>query len=203
MADNFNQSNDVQMAVDAALQQEKAKKKKKKRTIILIVIGVLLLIIVVSALSGGSDDSSSNANASSDSQTTASSEVKAEEKEQNKDGKIGDYVCTVKSATKCKDYEGKPAVKITYAFTNNDDEAQSFDLALTDNVYQDGVGLETAITLDNDDIDYGFDVKIKPGVTKDVTKIYLLQNETSDLEVEITELISFSDDKLTETVKLK
>lgn len=208
MENNFNQQNNVQMAVDAALQQEKANKKKKKKKIILIVFAVLLAIIVIAAVSGGDDDEKSN-NASSsntsssvqaDEESNSSEGVKAQEKESKK-GEIGNYVCTIKKVEKCKNYDGKPAVKITYAFTNNASEPESFDMALSDNVYQDGIGLEDAFFTGEDE-DMGFDVKIKPGVTKEVRKTYLLKNETSDLEVEISEFISLSNDKLTETVKL-
>lgn len=42
-------------------------------------------------------------------------------------GQIGNYICTVKSAEKCKDWNGENAVKITYSFTNNSSDAESFD----------------------------------------------------------------------------
>lgn len=197
MADNFNQQNNVQMAVDAALQQEKANKKKKKKKIILIIFAVLLAIIVIAAVSSGDDDDSK----STSSTTSTSSGVKVEEKDTPK-GQIGDYVCVVKKAEKCKNYDGKPAVKITYEFTNNSNDSQSFDLALTDNVYQDGIGLEDAFFTGEDE-DMGIDVKIKPGVTKEVRKIYLLKDENADLEIEIGQAFSFSDETITEIVKLK
>ena len=76
----------------------------------------------------------------------------------------------------------------------------SFDVALEANAYQDGVGLETAIT--DDDADY-FDVEIKPGVTKDVKKVYVLRDTTTPVEVEVSELFSLSDDKVVTTVELQ
>lgn len=208
MENNFNQQNNVQMAVDAALQQEKANKKKKKKKIILIVFAVLLAIIVIAAVSGGDDDkegntSSSNTSSSvqADEDNNSSEGVKVQEKESKK-GEIGNYVCTIKKVEKCKNYDGKPAVKITYSFTNNSSDSESFDMALSDNVYQDGIGLEDAFFTGEDE-DMGIDVKIKPGVTKEVRKTYLLKNETSDLEVEIGQAFSFSDETITEIVKLK
>ena len=60
-------------------------------------------------------------------------------------------------------WEGKDAVKITYEFTNNAGSAESFDLALSDELYQDGVGLESSF-ISSDDDDWGLDVKIKPGI---------------------------------------
>lgn len=113
---------------------------------------------------------------------------------------IGDYGCVVKEAKLCTDYDGKDAVLITYEFTNNSSEAASFDIALYDTVYQDGIGLETAFLADEETD--SFDVQIKPGATKDVKKAYLLRDTTTDLEVEISESFSFTDDKLVSTVKI-
>ena len=191
-----NQNNfEVQQAVDAAMKEQK-KKKRKKRLIILAVIVVAFIVIIALASGGGDSSDKSNNNG-----TNASSQVDAENNE-SAEGQIGNYVCTVKKAEVCKNWEGKDSVKITYEFTNNDDDAQSFDIALTDNVYQDGVGLESTF-ISSDDDDWGIDVKIKPGVTKEVAKVYVLRDKTTDLEVEIGELISFDDTKITTTVKLE
>lgn len=205
MAEQFNQPNipqqqnvDVQNAVNAAMQEQK-KKKRKKRLIILAVI-VVVLIAIIALASGGGDDSSSNTSSNQNGTAAASSAVDAENGKKV-EGQIGNYVCTVKKAEICKNWEGKDAVKITYEFTNNDDDAQSFDVALDDNVYQNGVELEDSF-ISSDDDDWGIDVKIKPGVTKEVAKVYVLRDKTTDLEVEIGELISFDDTKVTTTVKL-
>lgn len=112
---------------------------------------------------------------------------------------LGDYTCDVVSSEICKDWEGKDAVLITYSFTNNSQDAVSFDVALDASPYQDGIGLETAILDDETDL---VDVDIKPGVTKEVKKAYLLRNTTSNIEIEITEFFSFNNDKIVVTVEL-
>ena len=191
---------EVQQAVNEAMAEQKKKKRKKS----LIIIGVILLVIIIGialASSGGNDDkgtTKSQINASDS--TNTNSEVDAEN-DTNAEGKIGDFVCVVKNAKVCKNWEGKDAVKITYSFTNNSKESESFDIALSDEVYQDGIQLESSF-IDDDD-DWGIDVKIKPGMTKEVSKVYLLRDKKTDLEVEVSELISFSDDKLVTTVKLE
>lgn len=185
------QNYEVQQAVNQAMEEQKKKKKKKKLIIAIIVIAVIVVIGAVSA--GGSSDSD-NSNQESGNSISA-------EKTEEIEGKIGDYVCTVKSAEICKNWEGKDAVKITYSFTNNNDEAESFDIALNDELYQDGIGLESTF-ISSDDDDWGIDVKIKSGTTKDVSKVYLLRDKSTAVDVEISELISFSDEKLTYTVEL-
>ncbi|MCM1286570.1 MAG: DUF5067 domain-containing protein [Acetobacter sp.] len=132
-----------------------------------------------------------------------SSEIEADNKNDDtvlEGDVIGDYKCVVKSAEICKDYSGKDAVLITYEFTNNSKDATSFDVALSAKPYQDGVGLETAILLDEDtDL---LDVEIKSGVTKEVKKAYVLRDTSTELEVEISELFSLNDNKLVTKVKI-
>ena len=196
MADNNfeNQTNndDVQAAVTAALDAEKKKKKKKKWIIIAVVAVVIILIAVIA--SGGSDDSSSE-----DSNASAVTSAVSAESEEKANDTIGDYKCVVKGAKLCKDLTGKDAVLITYEFTNNSDSAVSFDVALDARAYQDGVGLETAIL--DEDTDY-LDVDIKPGVTKEVKKAYNLRDTSTEIEIEASELISFSNDKIVTTVEI-
>ena len=190
--ENQTNNNNVQAAVTAALDAEKKKKKKKKWIIIAVVAVVIILIAVIA--SGGSDDSSSE-----DSNASAVTSAVSAESEEKANDTVGDYKCVVKGAKLCKDWTGKDAVLITYEFTNNSDSAVSFDVALDARAYQDGVGLETAIL--DEDTDY-LDVDIKPGVTKEVKKAYNLRDTSTEIEIEVSELISFSDDKIVTTVKI-
>ena len=190
--ENQTNNNNVQAAVTAALDAEKKKKKKKKWIIIAVVAVVIILIAVIA--SGGSDDSSSE-----DSNASAVTSAVSAESEEKANDTVGDYKCVVKGAKLCKDLTGKDAVLITYEFTNNSDSAVSFDVALDARAYQDGVGLETAIL--DEDTDY-LDVDIKPGVTKEVKKAYNLRDTSTEIEIEVSELISFSDDKIVTTVEI-
>lgn len=190
--ENQTNNNDVQVAVTAALDAEKKKKKKKKWIIIAVVAVVIILIAVIA--SGGSDDSSSE-----DSNASAVTSAVSAESEEKANDTVGDFKCVVKGAKLCKDLTGKDAVLITYEFTNNSDSAVSFDVALDARAYQDGVGLETAIL--DEDTDY-LDVDIKPGVTKEVKKAYNLRDTSTEIEIEVSELISFSDDKIVTTVEI-
>lgn len=193
MADEMQNGNaEVQQAVTAALEQQK-KKKKKKRLIIFAVIAALI-IIVIALGAGGSDDGGTQTGG-----TAAGGEQQVSEAPKATDGKLGDYVCTVKSATKCKDWDGRDCVKIVYNFTNNSSNPASFDIALDDAVYQDGIALESSFTSSDDN--EILDVEIKPGITKEVPKIYILRNSTSELEVEVGETFSFNDTKYTTTIK--
>lgn len=165
--------------------------------IINIVITIVYSVVIGLAAKDVIDDSSSITENSS-----YSNEVDAENSDTNDntgDATIGSYACVVKGAELGKDWEGKDTVIITFDFTNNSSSPASFDVALDSKAYQDGIGLETDWSNDETDL---LDVEIKPGVTKEVKKAYVLRDTTTDVEIEITELFSFSDDKIVTTVKL-
>ena len=117
MENNVNQNAEVQNAVNTALKEQK-KKKKKKTWIIIAIVAVILILIV--AISGGDSEETSVSGENASQSVDAEKDVVA-------DGKIGDYVCKVKSASICKDWVGEDAVKVVYEFTNNNSEPQSFD----------------------------------------------------------------------------
>ncbi len=168
--------------------------------IINIVLTVILYAIMGAAMFGGlTDDNGGNADSSYSEQADENS-VTADSQKTNSGTTVGDYGCVVKGAEMCKDWTDKDAVLITYEFTNNSDDAISFDIALDAKAYQNGIGLETAIL--DEDTDWLVDVDIKPGITKEVKKAYVLSDTSSVVEIEVTELFSFSDDKIVTTVEL-
>lgn len=99
----------VQQAVNQALDEQK-KKKKKKRLIILAVIVGIIIIIAIAGSAGGGSDSSSGAQTTAGAASEATNSVATQEKEKT-EGEIGDYICTVKSAEKCNNWEGKIPLK--------------------------------------------------------------------------------------------
>lgn len=111
-------------------------------------------------------------------------------------GKVGDFEISIIAMTKAKDYEGKDCVTILYGFKNNGVKTASFTLACTDKAYQDSVQLESAIVTDST-ISNALQslTKVKPGAAILVTQSYLTTS-TSDVEVEVAELFSFSNEKI-------
>lgn len=105
-----------------------------------------------------------------------------------------DYAVTIDSAVLGTDYQGNPAVIVTYTWTNNSDKATSFAVALHAQCFQDGVQCDTAIA---GDIDSNYMTDVKPGASTTVQQAYAVSG-TSDVTIEVTELISFSDEVLAE-----
>ena len=118
---------------------------------------------------------------------------------------IGDYSVTISSCRLAKDYAGKPVVIVKYIFKNiNDDDSAAFYLTFQDTVYQNGVGLNEAYVL-ADSANYSADnqtKEIKKGASIEVEVAYELNDTTSDIEVEVEELFSFDDTKITKTFSI-
>ncbi|MBE6796933.1 MAG: DUF5067 domain-containing protein [Ruminococcaceae bacterium] len=118
---------------------------------------------------------------------------------------IGDYSVVIDSCRLAKDFEGDNVVIVKYKFTNNADDAAAFYLTFDDAVYQNGVGLNEAYVL-KDSANYSADnqtKEIKKGATLDVEVAYELNDNTTDVEVEVKELFSFSDKTIKKTFKIK
>ena len=113
-------------------------------------------------------------------------------------GDLGDYHVEIKGASLTKDYEGKSAIVITYAWTNNSDDTTSAMVSIGNKAFQDGVQLESAVIVGDDSYNAEASMKdVRPGTTIDVQCAYVLTSETSTVEFELTEWISFSDDMVT------
>lgn len=106
------------------------------------------------------------------------------------EGAIGDYHVALMNIETSKDYKGDPVIVLTYMFTNNSDEAKSFMLALSDKVYQNGVELQRAISLDVDTSRQMLEVK--NGASIEVPSVYCLADKNAPIEVEIEKVFDFS-----------
>lgn len=180
------------LTVQQAVQQPK-KKKSPLKIILIVVLIFVVLMWLIGTLSGG-DDSATDGGS-----IIAGQSEKAE-------GVIGDYVVLLKDAKVVESsLDGDTILVVTYSFTNNSENAAAFMYALTDKAFQNGVETGDVYTNFGIEDDYDFDAKsreIQPGVTLDVQVAYELNDATSDVTLEITEFISFNDDKLTYTVEL-
>lgn len=121
------------------------------------------------------------------------------------DANLGDYKVLIDSCRLAKDYEGRAVVIVKYIFTNNAENATAFYTAFDDKVYQNGVGLNKSYVL-ADSANYSSDnqtKEIKKDATLDVEVAYELNDTTTDIEVEVEELFSFNDSKVTKKFSIK
>lgn len=166
-----------------------------KKLISMLLALILLVSFGAFALGSGSSDEDSSQGSGEASGTASAA-----------DTDIGDYSVVIDSCRLAKDYEDKPVVIVKYIFTNNNDEDNAaFYLAFEDTVYQDGVGLNEAYIL-KENANYSAEnqtKEIKKGASIEVEVAYKLNDTSTDIEVEVKELISFNDKKITKTFSIK
>ena len=162
------------------------------KKIVSIILSIILLVTFgVFALGSGESE-------------TTTDQGKGKANATDADTNLGDYKVEIVSCRLAKDYEGKDIVIVKYSFTNNSDDNASFMFAFDENVYQNGIGLNECYIAD-DSANYSSDnqtKEIKTGATLEVEVAYELNDTTTDIEVEVKELISFNDSVVTKTFSI-
>ncbi len=111
---------------------------------------------------------------------------------------LGKYEVTVKELSLTQDYEGKPALKIVFDWTNNGDEARAPIWSVSFTGFQDGIETESSV-LFADGVDSSVTMKeVKPGATlTDVQMAIGITDLMKPLSLELSELISFGEEPYT------
>ncbi len=161
----------------------------KKKVLAVVASAALASCIAITGCSGGS---SSDAKASSGSAESSASQAQPASSAPQAEAK---YAVNIDDCQVTTDYAGKPAIVVTYTWTNNSDKATSFMVAVSAKVFQGGVQLDTGIVSDIDS--QSSMSEIKPGATATVQQAYVLDDQT-DVTVECTELISLDDTVIAE-----
>lgn len=105
-------------------------------------------------------------------------------------GDLGDYSVEIKGAKKVQDYQGNPAIQITYSWTNNSEETTSPFATILETAFQDGVEMDLAIV----DFETSDGMKeVRPGATIDVDAVFELTSD-SVVEFELSEWLSFDNE---------
>lgn len=61
---------------------------------------------------------------------------------------LGDYAVEIKSAVVTQDYDGNPAVVVTYSWTNNSSDTTTPMASVSTSVFQNGIGMESVYVSD-------------------------------------------------------
>ena len=111
-------------------------------------------------------------------------------------GDLGDYHVEIQDAFIADDFEGNPAIIITYTWANNSDETVSALAALSEKAFQNGVQIDRAVVYSRDTPGYDSGTasrSIRPGAESEVQCAFTLRDRVSVVEFEVTEFISLSD----------
>ncbi len=168
-----------------------------------LVLGIIALLVtaVMYGSAGAASDAAgkgqgdSGQAAQQSAQGTQGSEAQQPEAAQS-GGEAADYQVTIGETRTVDDYQGNPAILVSYTFVNNSDEAVSPLVAVSAKAFQNGMQLEGAIGVDGAESSKSMS-EIKPGASVTYALAYEL-TDTSDVTVEVEELFSFSDELLAE-----
>ena len=142
----------------------------------------------------GPADSADNAD-SGDSQGEEPGEAEKPGSASIQEGSLGSSYVAIKSAAAAADYEGKPAVVVTYSWTNNSDSTTSAYAAIQVKASQNGIKLDSAVVIDPGKFDSSsYMQQLRPGRAINVQSAFHLKSKTDPIAVEISELGSSSGD---------
>ena len=158
----------------------------------LVALGMTgLLSLSLMACSGGSSSSSSEEKAQEQTQQESTSEDTQEQEEQVEEAAPESKVAvTIDGAELGADYDGNPAVIVTYTFTNvSSEEAESYLTSCYTEVYQNGVQCESAFVTD---LEGDSSTKVKAGASTTFQLGYTVADQ-SPIEIEVKEAFSWDD----------
>ena len=146
------------------------------------IIGFLVVAAVVIGIIFGGGDNASQGEGTADKGNAAA---------------LGDYEVVIEGCRLAKAYDGRDIAIVSFKFTNaKHSEAKSFLWSITDQAFQNGVELSTCYTADGYNHELA-EKEIKQGATITVEQAYYLNDTTTEIEVEVSEYMSFSGKKIT------
>lgn len=102
------------------------------------------------------------------------------------------FKVTVNALSIVKDYDGKDVLKVVYTYENISDESQSPFMQVSFKGFQNGVEMEDAFMVDS--IDLGIAQKeIRSGTVLENCQDGIILTDMSEIELEIEDSFSFSD----------
>ena len=121
-----------------------------------------------------------------------------EKVESNEPEKTTDPNVTITGYDIVTDSEGKNCVVLFLTWTNTSEETTMFATSYTVSAYQDGIGLESSILINDKytDLCNACLTEIRPGATLDVAVDFALRSDNPIIEIEVDEWISFDDEIL-------
>lgn len=101
------------------------------------------------------------------------------------------YEASIDAVEVGADYEGNPALIVTFSWKNNSEETTSFATKLYAKCFQNGVQLDTAFVYENID-NNGYMADVRPGYGTTFQMAYELKDTENPVEIEIENLFDFN-----------
>lgn len=164
---------------------------------------VLLLILGVSVIAIGCSDSTEESKNGDIVEVEEKEEVEEAEEEVEEEVEIevgdtfvvGKFEVKLNSIKQAEDYEGEKVVVADFSWTNNSEETVNWLSEMYVQGFQDGIELETSfISSADEDSDENTFKDIRPGHTLDGIKEVFLVRSENELEIEVMEWLTISED---------
>lgn len=175
---------------------------KLKRFVCFLMVVLLIVVFAACAQDGATDEGADLADPDTDTTQDSedSTEDNSEEAAPSDSGELGEYTVSILNHELTEDYKGNPAIRVYFDFTNNSEDTASFYVATSVTAFQNGIELDKGYSTNNGVEEDDNNLKeIKPGATLKCALIYILDDDSSPVEVEVTELISWDDTMLVKT----
>ena len=169
-----------------------------KKRIFVVLFLVTFLFTACGQSSGSPKDDSTKAETQKETEVITESQTQSEtQAPEPKDDGIIDLTIEKGSLKYVKhelteDYEGTPAICIYFDYTNLSDDAQMCMTSFSVKPFQNGIECELAILSNGPEEDGNSVKEVKKGVTLPVCYSFKLQDTTSDIELEVSDLFDFS-----------
>lgn len=93
-----------------------------------------------------------------------------------------------------EDYEGNSALIVFFIWTNGTEDTTMFEVPYLMSAYQDGIGLDSAtISCEHEYYELTENLwrEVRPGATLEMAKAFSLRSDSSIVEIEVNEWLSF------------
>lgn len=171
------------------------------------ILSLLVVLGLTFSFAACGDDAADTKDAEQPAPATEQAEHAAQPESTDDGSALGDYTVVLSEAAQATDMEDGNAILVAYDFTNNGTDAISPAVAVYVQAFQDGVELQDAYFMDYPSADWetwsnNEMLDIQSGASVKTAAGFKLTS-TSPVEVQVTELISFSDKKITKTYEVQ
>ncbi len=176
----------------------------KKKALLALALSLIVMSLAACGTTPDTQKAKTPSNQPTQAEKAPETPAAPEAPTETDNGDLGAYHVAIKEAVFGKDYEGNPMIVVDYDFTNNSENDATALFAVNIQAFQNGVELETAITMD--DSVYNVETaqkQIKPSVTLEKCQSAFVLSDTSPVTIEVSELITLDDKKLVKTFEVK
>lgn len=180
--------------IQNAIEEQNKHNKKVTRNTIIIIVSIFIAIIFFNFVFYLTDDDTYQSPSNSLNENSTLNENIIDNK----------YELSLTNSKVVTDNSNKKVLIVTFDFKNLTDEATNFSYSLDAKAFDDGVELDTPISMWGID-GYDFhnnDLDIKPGKSIQVQEAYYLNNNTKEVDIEIVPWVSFNEEIIYKTFKI-